>query len=632
MPALTAGQYLDSRFRLVRPLGKGEMADVWLADDADLGEQVVVAILPPGIPADRIALLRRTPIVPLFDFHRGSEFSFITLAYAGGEDAGGRVAAVMEQLRDLAGVPGVRLTPPPRVKPIRPIAPRLARPEKRAAPAGRHRGGRWGIASVVVLIAAGLIAAGLIAFLPRDERRPGEAAHDAAAAAPTAAPAAAPIDAPSATPIAAPSAAPASRVGGAPPLDDLRRRAYLKGQAEEAARRANDLGESLQARGVTLWGDDRFTMALQRIVDGGARLAEGKFGAAENLYLDAIRSLQAIDSRSLDIQQEVLADGRRALAAGDATSAAAAFSLAARIDPSSRTAATGLRRAEVLDELNRLLDDGARQERFGDMAGAKRTYSRAVALDPLSPAARQALARVGTRIGDDAFAAEISAGLAALDRSDFRTAREAFRRAGALRPESRQVAEGLIQADEGEKLAAITAHRDRAVEMEEAERWRAAEKEYDAILRLDPAIRLAGEGKDRTRARAELSEALAYHLDHPARFAADEVFEEASHLLDRAVAIEPTGPRLRAQVEALDELLALMRDAVRVVLESDERTEVSIYQVGRLGTFSRHELKLRPGTYTVVGTRRGYRDVRHQLVIAPGKEPAILVVRCAEKI
>jgi hypothetical protein len=43
-------------------------------------------------------------------------------------------------------------------------------------------------------------------------------------------------------------------------------------------------------------------------------------------------------------------------------------------------------------------------------------------------------------------------------------------------------------------------------------------------------------------------------------------------------------------------------------------------------------LELRPGTYTVVGTRRGYRDVRHQLVISPGKEPDILVVRCAEKI
>lgn len=381
-----------------------------------------------------------------------------------------------------------------------------------------------------------------------------------------------------------------------------------------------------------LWGDDRFAVALQRIADGNARLAEGKFGAAENLYVDAIRSLQAVDSRSPDVLQEVLADGRRALAAGAATDAAAAFSLATRIAPSSRTAATGLRRAEVLDELNGLLDDGGRQERIGDIAGAERTYRRAATLDPLSQTAREALARVRTRIGDDAFVAEISEGLAALDRSDFRTAREAFQRAGALRPESKQVAEGLIQAEEGEKLAAITAHRDRAVEMEEAERWRAAEKEYDAILLLDPVIRLAGEGKDRTRMRADLSESVAYHLDHPDRLAAVEVLEEASHLLDRAVAIEPAGPRLSAQVEALDELLASMRDAVRVVLESDARTEVTIYQVGRLGTFSRHVLELRPGSYTVVGTRRGYRDVRHQLVISPGKEPDILVVRCAEKI
>jgi tetratricopeptide (TPR) repeat protein len=644
MSALTAGQYIDSRFRLIHPLGEGDARKVWLADDVDLGEQIALAILPSDTSTDRITLLRRAPTTPPFDFHRGSGFTYITMAHTNDEDSGVKVAAVMEKLRAIAvedpgggmtqapeaAKPPVRLTPPPRVQPIRPITPRLARPpEERAAPAGRPRAMVPGIIGVVVLITAGLIF-----FLSRDAPPPGQAAGDPAAAPP-------PVDAPApqAGGTAPHDGAAESQVGAAAlqttdtmPLDDLRRRAYLKDQAEESARRARDLGESLQTRGVTLWGDDRFTVALQRIADGDARLAEEAFGVAESLYLEAIRTLQAVDARSLDVLQELLADGRSALAAGDATAAAAAFSLAARIDPSSRTAATGVRRAEVLDELNALLDDGARQEQSGDIAGAERTYNRAVALDPLSQAAREALARVKARLGDDLFSAAISAGLAALDRNDFQAAREAFRRAGALRPESRQAAEGLVQTEEAEKLATITAHRDRAIEMEEAERWRAAEKEYDAILRLDPVIRIAGEGAERTRARAELSEALAYHLDHPDRLAADEVFEEASRLHDRAAAIAPAGPQLHGQVEALDALLARMRDAVRVVLESDERTEVTIYRVGRLGTFSRHEVELRPGTYTIVGTRRGYRDVRHRLVITPGKEPDILVVRCEEKI
>ena len=41
---------------------------------------------------------------------------------------------------------------------------------------------------------------------------------------------------------------------------------------------------------------------------------------------------------------------------------------------------------------------------------------------------------------------------------------------------------------------------------------------------------------------------------------------------------------------------------------------------------------LLPGTYTVVGTRNGYRDVRQSFKILPGEPLGPVVVRCEEKI
>jgi len=67
-------------------------------------------------------------------------------------------------------------------------------------------------------------------------------------------------------------------------------------------------------------------------------------------------------------------------------------------------------------------------------------------------------------------------------------------------------------------------------------------------------------------------------------------------------------------------------------LESDERTEVTVYHVGRLGTFARRELTLRPGRYTVVGSRRGYRDVRRTLVVAAGGSGEPIQVRCEDEL
>ncbi len=57
-----------------------------------------------------------------------------------------------------------------------------------------------------------------------------------------------------------------------------------------------------------------------------------------------------------------------------------------------------------------------------------------------------------------------------------------------------------------------------------------------------------------------------------------------------------------------------------------------VYKTGRLGKFARRELDLRPGTYTVVGSRRGYKDVRRQLVVETGAAPKPFEVRCEEKI
>ncbi len=69
-----------------------------------------------------------------------------------------------------------------------------------------------------------------------------------------------------------------------------------------------------------------------------------------------------------------------------------------------------------------------------------------------------------------------------------------------------------------------------------------------------------------------------------------------------------------------------------VILRSDGRTEIVIYRVARLGRFQEHRMELLPGTYTVVGSREGYRDVRQALTIRPGAPPMPLVVRCEEPI
>ena len=233
---------------------------------------------------------------------------------------------------------------------------------------------------------------------------------------------------------------------------------------------------------------------------------------------------------------------------------------------------------------------------------------------------------------EQAFIQSMSEGMAALERKDYRAAREAFQRANGIRPDAPQTADGLAQADEGLNLQAIVEHREKALAFENLEGWRKAVAQYQAVLDLDPTIRFAQEGKARSVERAELSERLEFHLKNPSRLSDDNVLAEASALLAAASGIDPVGPELSRQRMGLEELIAKASTPVQVVLESDNLTDVMVYRTGRLGKFTHRVLGLRPGTYTVVGTRRGYKDVRRQLVVQAGAEPRPLEVNCEEKI
>jgi hypothetical protein len=110
------------------------------------------------------------------------------------------------------------------------------------------------------------------------------------------------------------------------------------------------------------------------------------------------------------------------------------------------------------------------------------------------------------------------------------------------------------------------------------------------------------------------------------------VAREAEALLERARDAEAQGPRHRAQVTALEKALAEARTPLPVVLESDGLTDVVLSRVGRLGTLTRRTVELRPGTYTVVGSRRGFRDVRREFTVAPGAPAPVVSVRCEEAL
>jgi serine/threonine protein kinase/tetratricopeptide (TPR) repeat protein len=389
---------------------------------------------------------------------------------------------------------------------------------------------------------------------------------------------------------------------------------------------------ALEARGAGVWGGRELAMAKTRGAESVGAHDAGNTRVAQEKLNAAMKLLDVVDSRAPQAFSAQVAAGERALGTGQQEVAGQAFDMARRINPADRRAIDGQRRAQNLNAVLPLLADAQNAEAARDYARAAQDYSQALSLDLGNATAKAGQSRANAAFGDDNYARAVGSGFAALGAGRLDEAREAFVKARALKPNGAEASEGLRRVNAALSARGFASMRQRAIGLEAQERWDEAERVYEDVLAADPSLAFAQEGKARTSSRADLSLRLQQFLDRPDRLAAPAVRTDARELLETARAQSPQGPVIRSQIARLEILLPGFDKPVRLSLVSDNTTQIVIPSIGSFGTFARRDIELRPGKYTVVGTRNGFRDVRREITVAPGQESQIIRVSCSDPI
>ena len=171
-----------------------------------------------------------------------------------------------------------------------------------------------------------------------------------------------------------------------------------------------------------------------------------------------------------------------------------------------------------------------------------------------------------------------------------------------------------------------------AKHFEQLEQWQQAVTSYEKVLQLDGSNEDAQQAmlvnQQKTKILADLSDALAAAGQlHNAK-----VLKKAEQVLADIAQLAEPGTTIAQRGTQLETLVKIATTPIPIILESDNQTEVIVYKVARLGTFNRTELQLRPGPYTVVGTRNGYRDVRKTIELTPQSKHTVLSIFCEEPI
>jgi tetratricopeptide (TPR) repeat protein len=415
-----------------------------------------------------------------------------------------------------------------------------------------------------------------------------------------------------------------------PPQRD--RRVLDRQAAEEVLGQLLAKTRTLESRAVERWGGLDWRQAKAAYEAGDEAYLARDYTAAAERYTAAIEKVDPLLERVDIVFERTLADAEAALAAGNAEDAVRLFELAVAISPSHGPARAGLARAENLGAVLELTDEALALERDLELEAARKAFERAVEIDPEWQPASAGLERVKAAITRMQFDARMSEGLNALAEGDYLSARAAFRVAQSLKPASPEPADGLLQVDQGIRLQRIAALENEAAALEDGERWEAAVDTYEQILELDPDLAFAKEGLGRARRMSALHAELEELIAAPDTLSAPRAMQVATKLIVDITRMPSIGPRLEAQRDELSRLLKRAATPLTVQLVSDNATDVSIYKVGKLGTFESTEVALKPGTYVAVGSRPGYRDVRLEFRVAPEIDMQPVVVRCEERI
>ena len=234
----------------------------------------------------------------------------------------------------------------------------------------------------------------------------------------------------------------------------------------------------------------------------------------------------------------------------------------------------------------------------------------------------EGLARTVDLEVDKLYRDAMSEGFTNLFANRYQSARSGFNAALKLRPEDQVAKSALRQSLASDKRTSLQSLLSSARQFEAKEQWANALSTYRAVLQRDRNQVSAKVGEVRTRARSDLDQSIKAVLSDPLSLSKASPNAQANSLLKDARLLKNKGPLLNEQIAKLQQALDASKSTVKVAIDSDSLTQISIKKEGakriNLGRFDSKKMALQPGRYVLTGTRLGFLDVREEVEILPG--------------
>lgn len=362
-------------------------------------------------------------------------------------------------------------------------------------------------------------------------------------------------------------------------------------------------------------------------------LEAGDFVQAVDDFELAGAILGDLEARSIQQVAGLLEAAQAALQRYELVPAREAFQAVLNIDSANAEATKGLTMVTALEGIA----DGVKVVRDLEAAGkfeeALAALDRIAAKHPNNPFIKNQRSSLEKRILERDFKALVARSLAAEAAGEYAAAITDLEAALKLKADTAQQAR-LDTLKEKYKAARLEKLLADGFEALKNGRYEAARDIYKEAVALDPNSKEARTGLEKASSLYLASLRYSQNVASSERYIKEGRYPLAAKLFNQAMSSRPAtlAPAMLKKEEEIRSILEAQSREVPVVVESDGRTYVSIIGVLPPDRFKETDLKLFPDVYKIRGTRKDYKDVEIEFKVDATKGSQKIQVECTEKI
>ncbi len=367
--------------------------------------------------------------------------------------------------------------------------------------------------------------------------------------------------------------------------------------------------QPLEQKGLQTWAPEEYQRLVETVSVGEQHYGEQRFREARDEYNYALLQVGALERTADPTFNRYMAQAEQLIGEKRYDNALADLEIARLIEPENETVPALINTATSGEAVDRLITKASFSLDQKQPSNALSLLTEALSLDPTREDVSRLTEEAKTLKQQMAFQDNMQAGFSALENQSFSDAISLFKQAQILEPGNADAVNALKLAEK-QKLADDLNRLERSASAAMAdEDWTQAIEHYQAALNLQPDTDFAETGLERATFFNTKRNQFAELLDKPERLADSDVADFALSVLKEIEGAQM--PTMLAQASArLEEALYAYSTPVQVTVLSDNRSTITLLRRESFSPFREKTLALKPGQYTLVARRSGYRDKR----------------------